>query len=283
MAGQMRCTMFFEDGKYGWSETYWSNTDTPQAATSLFIILAKLRWKLLGSGPNITYLRTSDDLVLRDADITVLDFNAQNAGIDKIDPDFGLVKGKINRAVDTPSDVPYSAILVRMSSGTLGHRMMYLRGAPDELIIDPAGPKQNQAWKTAFANWQTELQSGRWYWVGQNRNPLVNPFKLVTAVDTAPAHAVFTVPAHGFVTGQFVQASAFVGTNMPKGNYTVTFLTADTLSLKEYIQGGNAIYIRGGRFQANVKGLIGITAVLIRGETHRNTGRPFDSPVGRRR
>lgn len=281
--GQIRCTQFFTDGKYGWSDTVWSIADTPEAATTLFIKLAVLRYRLLGTGPESPYIRTSDDLILRDADVTLVDFTKPHLGFSKIDPDFTIAPANPKgRALPTPSDVPYSAILIRMQSGTRSHRMTYLRGAPDEVIVDPAGPLRPQAWKTAFDDYVTELTSGRWFYLRVNRDPLAVPFKLVAGMNGAAPDIIFTVPAHGFISGDFVQADKFVGTDMPRGKYTVLKVTDDTLKLKEYFP-LSYTYLRGGRFQKNVQSLGVITSVIIRGETHRNTGRPFDSPAGRRK
>jgi hypothetical protein len=281
--GQIRCTQFFTDNKYGWSETIWSAADTPELAMTQFIKLAFLRYRLLGTGPQSTYLRTSDDKILRDADIQLIDFTKVRFGLDKLDPDFRVAPQVVPpRALATPSDVPYSAILIRMSAGTKSHRMCYMRGAPDEVIVDPAGPLKPQAWATAFSDYKAQLESGQWYFLGVQRDPALNPPKQVTGMAGVLPNIVFTVPAHGFQSGDFVHADQFKGLLMPRGNYTVKTLTADTLQLLEYTSAGY-LYLRGGRLQLNNQTLKNITEVIIRGETHRDTGGPFDRSAGRRK
>jgi len=283
MPGQIRCTQFFTSGAYGWSDTVWSTAEDPVAAMHAFITLAGLRFALLGTEVESPYLRTSDDLILRDAAVVNTAFDTAFGGVDKLNPFRGdFPKLPRTRALESAADQPYSAILLRMQSGTLSHRMSYLRGAPDRLIVNPPGPASDPRWDTAFNNYRAELTSGRWYYLRLDRNPGSNPVKPVQNVVGADPNTILTVPAHGFVSGDSVFANKFVGTNLPRGNYTVLKITDDTLKLKEYTP-AIFTYLRGGFLQKNTKNLGVITSVIIRGETHRDTGLPFDRPRGRRK
>lgn len=272
MAGPFRCTMFFRDRSYGWSETHWAQSGVPDLTTvaNNAVDLVKVRAALLAgtadADPQINYVRVSDDSVRGDSFI----FNPQAAGNNV---------GGNKLAVPGMSAVPYSVILLRGESGSLNHKNIYLSGVPADFITDPAGPVLNATYQKAFNFYRARLISD-WAWAGKTKGG-ANPPKPISLIGGL-ANNVITCPAHGFATGDKV----FISKADPKypvtGYHQITVIDANSFSLNGVAVPGY-VYIGGGVATKFVAGLFPYTNVLIRGQTHRNRGRPFPFVRGRQK
>lgn len=288
-----RATLFFESGKYGWSETYFRQAETLQDTMGFAQFLAASRAKLMGYGVGLTYLRCSDDAVRRDAlvDRPQL-FAASPSSPAQVPTALALQPGQgymiippganiVKPAVGKLADVPYSAILVRMESGSEYHRLVYMRGCPDDIIVNPAGPILEKAWKDSFDAFLSQLVKGAWGFMAVSRNTTRYPLKPIVGQLVADPWTV-EVTGHGFAKGDTVRVAGVRGHGkLPNGLWTV--VPVDTNHFQLYGYAGPLTLAWGGTVQLQKREFIPIKTALIRGETHRDTGRPFDSPVGRRK
>lgn len=114
-------TFIFNQGRNGWSEVYYVDTDGYDNAKARFARLSRSRAGLLGKGTSIDGVRVSDESVLNDA----------------YPVDVGDVV-----TFDATTDTPWNSIYVRAQAGALYRRQFHLRGVPDSWItIDPATGK----------------------------------------------------------------------------------------------------------------------------------------------
>jgi hypothetical protein len=281
----IRATLFFTSDKYGWSETFFKVADDLQAVLEDAVRMAVNRIRLCGTNVELDYVRVSDDDIRRDSLVAQPNLTAQlkKSVRDVLDVGGEGAKPKeqkINVAAPDPADQPYSAILLRMEAGPLYRRPMYLRGCPDSIIVNPPGPVQPKEWGDMFRRWVEFLKGNAWGFKVLNRD-VGNPAKPITA---SPGVAPFqlTVAAHGLVQGQRVTVEDIKGEGaVPHGAFTIDVVDPNTIRLRGTT--GAFTYDRGGTVRLRVYKVATISSIIIRGETTRRTGRPFDSPRGRRR
>jgi len=265
-------TMFFRDHAYGWSETHWGNASFDSLGELKLIgpNLWKARAALLGfdpgdPDPQLTYVRYSDDSLKGDSLIETPLAGGSSVG------------GKLTAG--DPAEVPYSVILLRGESTSLYHKMFYLSGIPDSVIVDPPGPVQPPEFQrrmTAYFNVLKQFFAWRGKQKGQP-----GQVKAITGIGGANNN-VITCPAHGFLTGAGVLIQGCSPKYPALGYHTITVTGADTFSLNGVIEPGY-VYQNGGTATLKITGLLPYTNVVIRGETHRNRGRPFPFVRGRRK
>lgn len=283
-----KATLFFEDHKYGWSESYFQDgIDNLGVIYGDAIALAEQRATLNGAGVLMPYIRVSNEAIKRDSLVQQINLFTIGPGTQEIPAGANVVKTAFATSGSTKPDRPYSAVLLRFEAGSLYHRLMYMRGIPDDLITDPVGPANNQGWAKSFLDWRAlfEARLSRWKIKVLSKED-ANVFKKVTRLQrpTDGVSVIVTVPGHGYANSDRVrleglppQARAF------NGVWRVFEVTADTFTL-EGTRGPVLDYITltgtAHRLEYVYKG---ITDIVTRGQTHRDTGRPFDSPRGRRK
>lgn len=294
MAIDAKCTIFFTDGKYGWSESLWNSSQTTlDRVLEKGITLARKRLPLCGAGPQVPYIRVSDESQYRDSLIETLNLvtikpdgtQATQGTQGGTQPTFIAPVLKPLTGIDA-SDRPYSAILVRNESGTLYRRLMYLRGCPDSIIVDPIGPTPTKAWYDGFIQWAAELIAGQWRFKVLSREPTNQPKPITGIFPQAAAEARIKSAGHGLAVLNEVRVFNCKGVGpLPKGIYSVSSIVdADNFTLVNYKPDiGTISYFGGGKYILRTSVYAPITNTLIRGQTSRKTGRPFDSPRGRRR
>jgi len=272
MAGPFRMTMFFRDHAYGWSESHWGNAAIGSVGDLKAIgpQLWKARAALLGfdpgdPDPQLVYVRYSDDSIKGDSLI-----ETPIAG-------GGAIAGKITAG--DPAEVPYSVILLRGESTSLYHKMFYLSGVPDSVIVDPPGPIQPPAFSKALTAYFTVLKAF-FAWKGKAKG-VPGQIKAITGIGGAGDN-VISCPAHGFVTGALVLIQGCNPKYPVTGYHAITVLTPDSFSLNGVTAPGY-VYINAGTATLQVGGLFPYTNIVVRGETHRNRGRPFPFVRGRRK
>jgi hypothetical protein len=105
-------------GQAGWSETYYFGPGTIDDAFTTFGAMAPLRAAILGNQSTLAELRVSDVAILGDSLVFSWDSNPLTT-------------------FSFPVDVPWNALLVRLGSSSYYRRNIFLRGVPDEVIVEP--------------------------------------------------------------------------------------------------------------------------------------------------
>jgi len=262
-----RSTFFFTNTNgYGWSETFFSNApDLASAMTSAKAMIVP-RVRLLGRGSSLKFIRVSDDLIKRDSQIY------------PVPEDDGTPK---TRSQST-ADIANTCLLLRLEAGDRWRRPLFLRGIPDEICDDngryiPTATFQNnlQIWQVAFRaqGYCVKVRTNDGVPVNITNVGTIGPTGLVT---------ITTAAAHGFALNDVVNIRAVLGATQVRGlHQVVTVVDATSFQIrisrvvKPYQSNGNVCKVT-----YNTPSIVTFVAVRC---THHNAGRPFDSPVGRRR
>jgi len=267
-----QCVTIFNQGKTGWSETwYWTGSNYDQALTNLRG-LATPRKGLLGSGATIEYLRVSDVAVKGDSQVQLV----QEWGTSGDPPN---------------ADQPWNAVYVRCEAGPLYRRQVWLRGLPDEWIApagsNPAKPELNADLAGALAKF---------------RSALINRAFQLRVIQKDGAGGVQT-PVTGITAGDGGRARIAVGT--PQGNVGDTFRMSDWSGPDKKLLNGvhkiaavGAGYVEigtkfsdltspaedvGGKAKPRIFIYVTVEDLIQIRAAKRNTGRAFFSPRGRRK
>lgn len=265
MSINARTTFFFTDGKYGWSETFFSQPEGLAEAKAKALVLARSRFALLGQGPVFSGIRVSDDDVQRDSLIVL----ANEIPVDKVRP-------------SDASDVPYSSLLLRWNSGSLYWRQHYCRGVPDVDITDPEDLGSKASLIKGFGLFKKAILEGQ-YRLKVTLRGAENPPIVITAIAADAFGWDITAPGHGLIDDAQVRISGATGDNMPRGVYRVKVIDGNNFTALKTPPAGPVFYTGGGKVHKILRAYKLITDGQIVRQTHRDTGRPFDSPRGRRR
>jgi len=112
-------TLIFNQGRYGWTETWYLTQSTYLDAQTKIVNYGTTRVKLLGIGARIEAARVSDVAFLQDSLFVPLGLDGTGQGTD--------------------ADTPWNAILGRFDGGPLYRRQFWMRGVPDDWIILTGG------------------------------------------------------------------------------------------------------------------------------------------------
>lgn len=138
-----RLTFFFEKGKYGWTETLYTNAATLDVAMTNAQVLYPKRRDLNAADAKLTAIRASDDLIRGDSLFFPVPEGQQS------NKDGG--PAQINQAPD--------GLEIRLQSTSLIRRVLILRGLDDDCqrggIFSP-----NANWNTYFPVWRAAMTSG---------------------------------------------------------------------------------------------------------------------------
>lgn len=140
----VKATLFFEVGKFGWTETYYSSLTDVATVLPIARSLAIQRSQLLTEDVFITAVRVSKDNVKRDSLVT---FPARG------DQKFKKAEG--------PTEIPHVCALVRIEGGDKYRRSLFLRGLGDT-DIDGLNFEPNGAWADAFFLFASKLLKDEW-------------------------------------------------------------------------------------------------------------------------
>jgi len=302
MANKHRATIHFKSGKYGWTENYFLDTGGDLDTTLLKAeLLAGKRAPLCGVGVMLDYIVVSDEAVKNDSAISDKRIYVIGTGFSpppNSDPSTTITVKPA--AGDEPADLPPMAILVRLESPQTiedpiqkKHRAnLYMRGTPDSQLVNPPGPAITTGWGKAFGAWVDQLKAGPWRFEGVEYTVGDTTWGINEWTLNAGGTATLKLGFHSLVVGDRVRVSkAKVSTGRYRANRdylvvsvvandTITVLGADGRHLKAAlgttVNGGQVVKV------TPVKVYPKIDRAIVRGETTRRTGRPFDSPVGRR-
>ena len=322
MSDFSRATFFITDNRFCWTETYYCTINSAlKDVMSEAVSLAVKRVQLLASrngditqGPSLDYIRVSFDDTWRDSLINT-----------KCKRDGGAVqynRGLLSQYLGAPNkggaayitslglspEMPYSTILLRLQSGTLYRRSLYLSGSPQEVTIDPPGPQPNLvlAFQDALLNFEQELANGKWGIKVMSREagpgeekPVMNPTPPQPnqqAVNFNPDNtATVSIPNHGFpAIDQFKDPPRVIirGTKYDRptrgvnGTHHYTIKDANTINLAPPVLPAEdvedpPVYQRGGHARYLFYVVKTIDDVQPVSETHRKRGVRSLAPLGR--
>lgn len=266
---EYKCTFFFELAKYGWSETWFRQEATPDAALASSKVLAAQRASLLASPAQLSAVRISDESIQRDSLFFEWTGNALEGG-----NTFGN------------SDIPNTAALLRIEAGSLYRRNLYLRGIPDSFVTEPNGLVLDPAWNKNFQGYRSLLINSQWHLKAIQKTP-PPPTQFITGAARG-ANGTWTVTLQnqlpGISNGSRIRISKTQGVPRLNGYWLVY---PDPLGAALiYLLNSGGIYGNwtGGGYAALLSPSYNpVTNVIVERATHRITGRPFDEPRGQRR
>ena len=266
--------LFFEQGKAGWSETWYTRQNNIAAAYTDATNLAKARAQLLGQTTQLVEARVSDVTVFRDSEVSIQQLPA------------GFFTPK------TISDNPFSALLLRLEAGAQYRRQLYLRGLPlgvSSTATSPVPPIVGffNAALNVFFNYvlgASKASTGLAVRV-QSKDPpnQLWPIQAITPVATGylltfPGPLTFPNPPVG-ATMQVYNIREFPAL---AGKFLVTAVAP----LQVTIMAPNPqAFVYKGKSSARIVGVAfnQITNIFAERIVTRHVGRPFDTPVGRRK
>jgi len=261
----IRATFFFKQRKWGWSESLFSTRADRQPALDDAIAYLPIRVALNGVDTTCEYIRISDDLIKRDSLIFAPPTEDQKAR--------SITVGE--------SDIPNTCIVMRMQSSPTGRRTLSMRGIPDRIVTDGGLFTPGGAWNGAFLRWRNEIISGRWgIKVKDQAQPQVN----ITGIAWDQPSLTTTITFDnniGIGTGEYVQLGGQLPTNLLRGIFKVTAAGLNFVKVRTpFLVPAYTGFAWGRKV---VYSVAAITSCVALRASHRNAGRPFDSPVGRRR
>ena len=151
----LRATFFFQDtNKHGWSEGLHNVATTDHECMKQAIFLYPKRIKLNGDTASLTYIRTSDDLVKRDSNVTHI----------------SAFDGTPGYFAETPSEIANTALVIRIETALdTVRRTLYMSGIPDEIVTQAGKFAPTPAWQSSFNDWVQQLILGGWALKGATR------------------------------------------------------------------------------------------------------------------
>lgn len=258
----IRATFFFEQGKYGWSESLHNTSSGLQNVMDQAVALAAKRVKMLPEFCQLSYIRVSDDEQERDTivrNVTPPNFDA---------------------AVSASASA-FTACLLRLEASPTRRRLMYMRpaalseGANSDPVID------DPSWLIGFTAWAALVSSAPWavkYTEASGAKVPIN--QLSQNIDLLNVGVSSTA---GFTAGDRVYIGKLPAGKSAMGYYKVRNVIDATSMYVQSYRGPNIDVGAGGYIQKRVTGLAAIQTVIKLRVTSRKTGRPFDSPHGRSR
>lgn len=261
----IRSTFFFKQLKWGWSETLFSTAGTREVALQQAKDYLPVRVRLNGFETTCEYVRISDDLIKRDSLIWAPPTEDQKSRL--------ITAGE--------SDIPNTCVVIRLQADPVGRRTLSMRGIPDRIIATGGLFTPGGVWSDQFRTWRTEIVSGRWgIKVKDQTQPQVAidaiAFDLPTLVTT-----VTLAQNHTIGVGELVQLGGQLPTPELRGLFRTIHTGANFFKIKTPFL--VPAYTNFAWARKVVYGVATISDAVALRASHRTAGRPFDSPVGRRR
>jgi hypothetical protein len=270
MAGQMRLTVFFQSGTYGWTETLFPGVPDGDygAAIAAANIYCPVRQGLLAAGagtaPVIVGYRVSDDTIFRDA--LVQFFQPPLAG-----------------SFSGVPETPFSCCLVRLVAGPLWRRPLYLRGIPSTIVHDDGSYNPIPTWVGQINLLRNLLVGPPAYRVKSTVTSPPQPIVRIQSI--APPNNVTTLTPMGLVPHQLIVIKGPSRHRNPVGLQIVgPIIVGNSFTLTGVDLPADYVYTPLLSLGAQIKALDYHPIVSVNDEriTERKTGRPFGLPRGRR-
>ena len=305
-----KAVFFFEDGKSGWSESYYDTGANPTLSSTYdrAMKLARARAKLLAGGGNpcggagcnnplLTWVRVSQVGVPRNTmfgnpmGVTVIPGGVPTG--------WGLPdRPSVSDVGVQPPDNPYSAILMICGLAGGGQSKRPLSGVPDALVCDQSFDRNN-AFIKAWKQFATELTNGSWGALSAlgaeaTRNPALG-IQIGSVTQDALGRPILTpvtpIPQPAGInccTGARVTVSCYVadhGTPVINGTYRavlgITGTQITSVTLKHVFR--PLAPFCPGYFQFYAPVVLPFTSAVLDKPMQRKRGRPFGLSRGRSR
>lgn len=257
---QFRTTWFFKLLNYGWTENFHHTSVDVNVIAARCETLAPFRKALLGTDAQLVGVRISDDAVFRDSAFL------QNP------PIFG------NGTYPGTCDPAFSALLTRWDASNVTRKNLYLRGIADDLVVN--GQFDNVAtWSTRWSAYKAQVIS---LGFGIKRiTQTANPYLPVYTIDADGV--VSTASAHTFTAGQQVHITG-VRTSPKVPTIMTVSLPITTFTFKVFNWAPRPLVVpNAGKVRLYAFEVVPIISGVWERVVKKSTGRPFDTPRGRRR
>lgn len=296
--GLYKATFFFEHGKYGWSESFFTLQGDNALRTVLnsAFHLAQNRVRLLATDVQLTFIRVSDESKDRDSLVSPIGLFGPGKR-----PIATIVELKDISRTTTPEiknptvssnafycDESYTGLMVRLDTDSGQRRMLILRGIPDvvtmerlryekldwyvdhvnaflQALLPPNGPWVINARTHAAGNNKVKITGM------QGTHPIV--------IETANPHGLSDLDDNGRPLRVHITGSA--GTCQPRGYFQVRVTDATHFEV-EAACFPEVTYDGKSYFRRIVMGTGAVTRATVLRMVKRNTGRPSVLPRGRR-
>lgn len=255
-----RTTWFFKVKNYGWTENFHIPVDDVPTVAARCRDLAPYRKSILANDAELVGVRISDDEIFRDS--TFLN-----------DPTIvgpGTFPGT--------SDPAFTSLLCRFDASTLTRKNLYLRGIPDELVAE--GVFVNSVdWLPRFNAWRDRVIT---FGFGIKRLSLTsNPFYDVQSIGSDGT--VLLAQTHTLTAGTKVHFTGVrVTPKLPTVMTVFNPVTSSTFQLAQYAP-RPTVLPTGAKVRRYLFQIVPIISGSSERVVKKSTGRPFDTPVGRRR
>lgn len=270
-----KATFIFNEGRQGWSETWYSSGATTGATINDVygdaVALSILRKQMLGEGATLEALRVSDIAIRGDSRFTEF-----------------FIPTPANQ--DLAADLPSNGMLARVEAGALYRRQMWLRGMRDEWIVRnivTGVPIIPPALLAAFQAFNDELVARQWQLRVIDKSPpnfFDNP---VTAIAADGILTRFTVLGFGAIPiGAEVRSHNWTGPDKAALNKVFKVVSADAIGVTinlAFATLTNPALDLTGMLASRIIVYKNITRSEILRLAARQTGRAFFVPRGRRR
>jgi hypothetical protein len=261
-----RITYFFKNTNgYGWTETLFNQAGTLDQTMVRAQTLLPFRVKLLGQGSSLQFIRVSDDEIKRDSQI----YTVPNADRESKSRSFG------------DADIANTCLVVRLDSGPLKRRTLFLRGVPDIMVQDNGIYTPTPGYKQAVKDWGDSLSPTLMAIRIRGDDGVPINLSNVSLVAGDGTVTITTAAAHTYGPNDFVNIRGVLGATQVRGLQrvlTVPDNTHFTIRVNRVVK----VYLGGGNVVRNVYSLVNIIGGQVVRASHHNAGRPFDAPRGRR-
>lgn len=272
-----KLTYFFNQGRWGWSETWYKTVGTLPDLYRAGLAFADKRAACLAKGCIIEAMRSSLEGVNGDSYMET------------------ALGGKLPKTpIVLEADAPWNALLLRAEATSLYRRQVWLRGVPDEdITYDPntglftLAPKQ----ENKYLNLKKAILANAFQIRAHSKDPLLAPRKRNASMSIPVGGEAVDVACedHGLVVGDNVHIGGVKQTFAPikmNGNYEVIGvpgLGTYTVSVPNVSIAKLGTFLKYGYTQKRVVIYSDITDLMPIRIAKRNTGRAFFVPRGRRK
>lgn len=258
----IKCQFFYQTNKWGWSETHYVQQNSLLTALHECEQALTTRYGMMGSSGRVKYIRVSDPLIRGDARVKVInEFFIQGKSAD-------------------PSDIPTTALILRFECSDTMRRTQYLRGFPDIIVANGGQYIPSAGFATSFTAWKNFMINGNTFGLrGLDRSAVETP--IANVVTAGGVTTVTTGAPHGLANLSFVRITKAFPLNSVNGVWRINVTGASAFTLLGPAPVNS--WLSGGLVQARIYTFLPYQKIEIVGPGRRDTGRPIDSPVGRRR
>ncbi len=275
--GEFKVTMFINTGKWGWSETLYTEQSSMDDAEEETRLLVEKRGALLLPHNAFTFPGFEIPAVR----ITELTNPPKSRIIHN--PDWqGFQDEKAVTDEWDYRDMPFMALNIAAYAGNDYQRTIQMRGLPEAAITNKLKNKDELGkWGEKLEEYKDYLILSSWGMRVSQRAP-ANPLYKVDVATLNGALVTLTAPGHTIAVDDKIKIVGLPKNHPLKGLQKVWHIDGADIQIinadvTELTYGG------GWEVQKDVKEVIGFTRLENVRASKRDTGRPFGSPVGRQK